>query len=117
MSTHLTATATCRLLQMLDNSSLDPDVTRADGSNLLHEIIDRQDVLAGPEHMSALLQALRQRLRPGNFLGDLESKQLPRDLKFIEHKTQEKLTTLFKVWRLPGWGMGSWPSLTQQFSE
>lgn len=111
MATHLTATATCRLLQVLDFSSLDPDVILADGSNLLHEIIHRQDVLAGPEHMSAVLQALRQRLRPGDFLGDLESKQLPRDLRFIEHKMQDGLTALFKVWILPGWGLGS---LTQQ---
>jgi hypothetical protein len=94
---HETAAACC-LLQFLDNSSLDPDITLADGSNLLHEIIDRQDVLAGPEHMSALLQALRQRLKPGEFLGELEpTLQLPRDLKFIEHKTQDGLTALFKV--------------------
>jgi hypothetical protein len=94
---HETAAACC-LLQVLAHSRLDPDITLADGSNLLHEIIDRQDALAGPNHMSALLQALRQRLKPGEFLGELEPQlQLPRDLKLIEHKTQDGLTALFKV--------------------
>jgi hypothetical protein len=72
-------------------------VVLADGSNLLHAAVDRTDVLCSAEHCSVLLQAVRQRLRPGDFYGDLQHGRLPRDLQFIEHKTADGLTVLFKV--------------------
>jgi hypothetical protein len=49
------------VLQVLSSASLDPAVILADGSNLLHVIVNRQDVLASAEHMSVLVQVLRQR--------------------------------------------------------
>lgn len=86
-------------LQVLSSSSLDSAVVLADGSNLLHVIVDRQDVLVSAEHMSVLLHVLRQRMRPEEFMGDLEAHQQPRDLGFMEHKTPDGLTVLYKVGR------------------
>jgi hypothetical protein len=85
-------------LQVLSSSSLDPAVILADGSNLLHVIVDRQDVLVSAEHMSVLVQVLRQRMRPEEFMGAVEPIiQRPRDLQFMEHKTPDGLTVLYKV--------------------
>lgn len=85
------------MLQVLSSATMDPAVQLSDGGNLLHEIVDRQDVLVSAEHMSVLLHALRQRMRPEEFMGDMEAKQHPRDLQFMEHKTPDGLTVLYKV--------------------
>jgi hypothetical protein len=79
------------------HSSSAPDVVLEDGSNLLHAVVDRTDVVVSADHLALLLQVLRQRMRPEEFMGRLEAEQLPRDLRFIEHKNADGLTVLFKV--------------------
>jgi len=85
------------MLQVLLGQSVDATTVFSDGSNLLHAAVDAADCSA--DHVSVLLKAMRQRLRPEDFFGDHESGRLPKDLSFIEHRTPDGLSVLFKVKR------------------
>lgn len=98
-------------MQVLSGAGAEADVLLSDGSNLLHQAaVDRQDVLVSAKHVSALLTALRQHLKPSELVTDLPGpsggKQVPRDLRFLEHKTPDGLTVLYKVGWLVGWLVG-----------
>lgn len=82
---------------MLSSPLADPALVLSDGSNLLHAAVGMASTTCTQEHVTVLLQAVRQRLKPADFMGDAGFKQLPADLRFIEHRTPDGFTALYKV--------------------
>lgn len=92
----------------------------ADGGNLLHAAVDllEANLLAGgaanakvADHVHVLINAVRQRLQPADFLADPVSGRAPLDLQWIDSCTpSDGLTALYKV-GASGAGVDSDPAL------
>lgn len=88
------------LPQLLSYPSVNPAMVLADGCNLLHAAVDllaADESACGADHIAVLINAVRQRLQPADFLADPVSGRMPLDLQFVEHCSPDGLTALYKV--------------------
>lgn len=86
--------------QLLSYPGVNPAVVLANGGNLLHAAVDLLDAdvpACTASHFAVLIDAVRMRLKPADFLVDPVSGRMPLDLQFIDHCSPDGITALYKV--------------------